>query len=454
MKNAPSRFETDMTTGPILGEMIRFAVPLMLSTVLQLLYSAADMVIVGRFAGSAALAAVGASSPIASLLVHLFMGLSVGANVVVAQHIGAGRDRDVAQSVHTSVALSLIGGIGIGLTGILLARPILSAIQTPSDVLDQAVVYMAIYFAGIPFSMLYNFCAAILRAVGDTRRPLIYLTVSGIANVVLNTVFVAVFRLGVAGVALATVVSEAISMVLVVRCLMREKNSVRLSPRGLRIYGDKLKQIVRVGLPAGLQSSMFSISNTIIQTALNGFGAAAIAGNTAAANIEGFVSMPMCGFYQAAMSFTGQCYGAKKPERIGRIARCAVLLIIGFGLTLGLITVCFARSLLRIYTTDAAVIEWGVIRMGIMVTTCFISDIGEVFVACLRGMGNSLQPMILSILGICGVRIVWIFTAFAAKPTPVMLYLCYPLSWLLTMIIHYFCYRRYKAKVIAALQTT
>lgn len=444
------RYEMDMTTGPILPNMIRFAVPLMCSTLLQLLYSAADMIIVGQFAGSEALAAVGATGAITTLLVNLFMGLSIGASVAVAQHYGAGRDEDVSQSVHTAVLLALLGGIGIGVLGILLARPLLEVLSTPADVLDGAALYMKIYFAGMPANLLYNFSAAVLSAVGDTKRPLYYLTAAGVTNVVLNLFFVIVFQMGVAGVALATIISQAVSMVLVIRCLCRMEGSVKLHLGRLRLYGDKVLQIVRIGLPAGLQSSMFSISNTIIQSSINSFGAAAIAGNTAAANIEGFVSTPLCAFYQGAMSFTSQNYGAGKPERIGRVAGCASALILGFGMTFGFLAAFLAEKLLGIYTTDPAVIAWGVIRMHIMVTTCYISDVGEVFVSCLRGMGNSVQPMVLSILCICVFRIIWIYTVFAANPTAVTLYISYPISWTLFTLVHFTCYVRHKRKVMAA----
>lgn len=343
-----------------------------------------------------------------------------------------------------------MGGILIGVLGILLARLLLAALNTPEDVLDQAALYMKIYFAGMPANLLYNFCAAVLSAIGDTRRPLRYLTIAGAVNVILNLVFVIVFRMSVAGVALATIISQSVSMVMVVGCLMRMRGSVHLDLRRLRLHGDKFLQLVRIGLPAGLQSSMFSISNTIIQSAINGFGAAAIAGNTAAANIEGFVSTPLSAFYQGAMSFSSQNYGAGKPERIGRIARCASALILCIGMTFGLLAAHFARPLLGIYTSDQAVIEWGVIRMTIMVTTCYISDIGEVFVSCLRGMGNSVQPMVLSILCICVFRIIWIYTIFAANPTAVTLYVSYPISWTLFTLVHFFCYLRHKRKVMAA----
>lgn len=443
-----SRYEMDMTQGPIMMNMIRFAIPLMFSSVLQLLYNAADMVVVGRFAGSTALAAVGATGAITSLLVNLFMGLSVGASVTVAQHYGAGRYRDVSQSVHTTVALSMLGGIVIGILGIVLAKPLLSAMGTPEDVLDPAALYMAIFFAGMPANLTYNFSAAVLRAVGDTKRPLYYLTIAGIINVVLNLLFVVVFHMSVAGVALATVISQLVSVTLVIICLVRTEGAIHLDIKKLRLHGDKVKQIVRVGLPAGLQSSMFSISNTLIQSSINSFGSVAIAGNTAASNIEAFVSTPLAAFHQAAMSFTSQNYGAKKPDRLGRIAACGSFLVVSIGLVMGLITVYFGRPLLSIYGAEPAVIDWGMTRMEIMTTLCFVGSVGEIFVCGLRGTGNSLFPMLMSILTICVFRVIWIFTAFAAFPTPEVLYWSYPISWALASSVHFISFMVHKKKVV------
>ncbi len=448
MRRSASRYEMDMTTGPILPNMIRFAIPLMLSSLLQLLYNAADMVVVGRFAGSTSLAAVGATGAITSLLVNLFLGLSVGANVTVAQHYGAGRPRDVIQSVHTTVALSLVGGLVIGIIGIVLARPLLTMMATPVDVIDHSVLYMRIYFAGMPFNLAYNFCAAVLRAVGDTKRPLYYLTIAGLVNVLLNLLFVIVFKMGVAGVSLATVISQVISMVLVMICLMHSEGSIRLDLRQLRIHKDKALQILRVGLPAGLQSCMFSISNTLIQSSINSFGSAAMAGNTAAGNIEGFVSTPLSAFYQATMSFTSQNYGARKPERLSRIAVCGVLLVVSIGLTLGRLVIYFGSSLLGIYTSDPAVIEWGLGRMQIMGWLSFINATSDIFVGEMRGMGNSIFPMFVSIMCICVFRVFWILTVFAAFPTQTVLYASYPISWTLSACIQFACFMVHKKKVV------
>lgn len=452
MRKSAARYEMDMTSGPIMMNMIRFAIPLMFSSVLQLLYNAADMIVVGRFAGSNALAAVGATGAVTSLLVNLFLGLSVGASVTVAQHYGANRYKDVVDSVHTTVTLSLVGGIVIGVMGIVLAHPLLKAMGTPEDVLDPAALYMAIYFAGMPANLAYNFCAAILRAVGDTKRPLYYLTAAGLINVLLNLLFVIVFRMSVAGVALATIVSQIVSMVLVLICLIRTEGAIHLDLRKLRMNKDKVIQIAKIGLPAGLQSSMFSISNTLIQSSINSFGSVAIAGNTAASNVEAFVSTPLSAFGQAAMSFTSQNYGAKKPERIGRIAVCGSFLVVSLGIVLGVVAVYFGRPLLGIFVSDPAVIDWGMTRMRIMTTLCFVGCVGDIFVSGLRAMGNSMFPMLMSILTICVFRVIWILTAFAAYPTPQVLYMSYPISWTMASGAHFASYMVHKRKVVARMR--
>lgn len=452
MRKSAARYEMDMTSGPIMMNMIRFAIPLMFSSVLQLLYNAADMIVVGRFAGSIALAAVGATGAITSLLVNLFLGLSVGASVTVAQNYGANRYKDVVESVHTTVTLALAGGVVIGLMGIVLAHPLLAAMGTPEDVIDQAALYMAIYFAGMPANLTYNFCAAILRAVGDTKRPLYYLTIAGLINVVLNLLFVIVFRMSVSGVALATIISQIVSMVLVVICLIRTDGAIHLELKKLRLNKDKVIQIAKIGLPAGLQSSMFSISNTLIQSSINSFGSAAIAGNTAASNIESFVSTPLAAFGQAAMSFTSQNYGAKKPERLGRIGACGAFLVVTLGAVMGVVTVYFGRPLLGIFASDPAVIDWGMTRMKIMTTLCFIGSVGDIFVSGLRAMGNSMFPMLMSILTICVFRVIWILTVFTAWPTPEVLYLSYPISWTMASGAHFASYMVHKRKIVVQLR--
>lgn len=437
----------DMTQGPLLGNIIRFSLPLMLSGILQLLYNAADIIVVGRFAGSTALAAVGSTGSLAGLMVNFFMGLSVGTSVVVSRYFGAGKHKDVSQTVHTSVAASLICGVFVMIMGITLARPMLSLMGTPEDVIDLAALYLTIYFAGMPVNLLYNFCAAILRAIGDTKRPLYYLTVSGLVNVGLNLVFVIVFHMSVAGVALATVASQVISAALVVICLLRTEGSIRLELRKVRIYKDKLLDMIKVGLPAGLQSSLFAISNTLIQSSVNSFGSQVMAGNTAAANLEGFLYTALNSFYQAAMNFTGQNYGAKKPERITRILVCCIGVVTVVGLAMGTGMYLLHEPLLGIYSTDPFVVEWGSLRMGIIVLPYFMCGVMEVFVGCMRGMGYSFVPMVVSLLGACGLRVMWIYTVFAINPTLETLYWSYPVSWTVTAAVHCVTYIFVKRRV-------
>jgi len=448
MNKSPSRYEMDMTSGPILPKMIRFSLPLMLTTILQLLYNAADMIVVGRFAGATALAAVGSTGAISGLLVNLFLGLSVGANVMVAQYYGANLKSGVSESVHTSVLLSFVGGIVIGVLGIFLSRPLLVLMATPEDVLDQAVLYMAIIFAGMPANLTYNFAAAVLRAVGDTKRPLYYLTFSGLINVLLNLLFVIVFHMGVAGVAIATVVSQVVSMILVIRCLMRQEGPLKLEMKKLRIHKDKVIQIARIGLPAGLQSSMFSISNTLIQSSINSFGSVAMAGNTAAANIEGFIMGPLGAFHSATMSFVSQNYGAKKFDRLGKCVWYGVLLVMVGALLLGVPAKIFGETLLGIYAEEQDVIDWGMIRLNIMAIGYVIGCAGDSFVSGSRGTGNSLVPMLMSILCICVFRIFWLYTIFARWHTPEVLYLSYPVSWVIANTAHMITFLVHKRRII------
>lgn len=453
MARSPKKYEIEMINGPIFINLIRFAVPIICSTVLKLLYHAADMIVIGRFVGAQALAAIGATGQVYTLLINLFMGFSVGANVAAARYFGSGKKEEVSQSVHTSVLMAVLGGVLVAMVSIPAARPLLRALSTPADILDLAVLYISICLAGAPITLLYDFCAAILRAVGDTKRPLYYLMLSGALNVALNFLFVPILKWGVAGVAAATVLSQSLSTALIVGYLMKYDGDIGIDIKKLKICRDKFLEIIKVGLPAVLQTSMFTVSNTIIQSAINSFGSAAIAGNSIAGNIEGFVSVPMSGFYQGAMSFTAQNYGAGKYERFSRIALSAAMLVTCTGLTLGILAVAFARPLIGIYTSDAAVVDWAVIRMYIMVIPCFISDVGEVYVYCLRGLGNAVTPMITSILGICVFRMIWIFTVFAAFHTEFVLYIAYPISWTTTLIAHYICFMIHKKKVSGRMKT-
>lgn len=437
---AKRSYEIDMCRGPLLGKIMVFALPLMLSGILQLLFNAADIVVVGRFAGSQALAAVGSTGALINLIINVFIGLSIGTNVLVARYYGAGEREQVRQSVHTSVLLSVVCGFVLVVVGLVLSRPLLELMGTPEDVIDMSTTYMRIYFCGMPVLMLYNFGAAILRSVGDTKRPLYFLIVAGVINVVLNLFFVTVLGMDVDGVALATVLSQAVSAGLILLCLIKMEGPCHLELKELHIYRDKMWQIVRVGLPAGLQGCIFSISNVLIQSSVNSFGSVAMAGNTAASNIEGFVYTGMNAIYQTSLSFTSQNMGAGQYKRVGKVLKLCLLLVSGVGLALGLTAVLFGNGLLGIYSSDPQVISYGLMRMRIIATLYFLCGVMDVLAGSMRGMGYSLLPMIVSLTGACGLRVLWIFTIFAANRTLVTLYISYPISWFITAAAHLFCY--------------
>ena len=441
------QYEIDMLNGPVMPRLLSFALPLVLSSVLQLTFNAADVIVVGRFEGDAALAAVGAPGPLINLLVNLFLGLSVGANVVVAQYRGAGDFKQTSAAVHTSVALSILSGVGVGAVGFLLAGFFLSLMKTPADVLPLATSYMRIYFLGMPANMIYNFGAAILRAVGDTRRPLTYLTVSGVVNVALNLLFVIVFHMGVSGVALATIIAQIISAVLVMLCLIRSDGAIHLDVKRIRMEADKVRRIAKVGLPAGLQGILFSISNVLIQSTVNSFGTAATAGNTVASNIEGYIYVSMNAIYQAAITFTGQNVGARHYDRISRVARASLTAVTGIGLSLGCLLMLFMRQLFHIYTGDDTVIAAATVRSSVIAPTYFLCGLMDTAVGLLRGMGSSVLPMAVSLLGVCGFRMVWILGIYPFHPTLTMLYLSYPISWAFTFAAHMICYFRVKRRL-------
>ena len=442
-------FEIDMLNGPVMPKLLMFAVPLILSSVLQLTFNAADVIVVGKFEGDAALAAVGAPGSLINLLVNLFLGLSVGANVVVARYHGAGDWAQTSDSVHTSMLLSILSGIGVGIVGFFLAETFLTWMNTPSDVLPLATTYMRIYFLGMPANMIYNFGAAILRSIGDTRRPLTYLTIAGVVNVILNIVFVAAFRMGVAGVAWATITSQIISAVLVILCLTRTEGDIQLNLKKLCLKGDKVAEIAKIGLPAGLQGICFSISNVIIQSTVNAFGTVVTAGNTAASNIEGYIYVSMNAIYQAAISFTGQNVGADRYDRISKVARASLLAVTGIGLGMGALLMLFMNSLFRIYTDDPAVIAAAAIRSNVIAPTYFLCGTMDVMVGMLRGMGASVVPMVVSVVGICVLRLAWIAFIYPFNPTLTMLYISYPISWLITFTVHLICYFRVKRKLLS-----
>lgn len=443
----------DMCSGPILKGMLIFAAPIMVMNLLQLLFNAADTIVVGRFNGKEAMAAVGAVGSMVNLLVNLFMGLSVGASVVVAQEYGARRTDGVFRAVHTSMTVSAIGGAAVMVIGLALSEPLLAWMGTPEDIIDMAALYLRIYFIGMPGNMVYNFGAAILRAIGDSRRPMIFLLVSGCINVVLNIVFVAVFNMGVAGVAWATVISQYTSAVMVTAFMMRSSGAARLDLRSLGVNGEKLKALVRIGVPAGLQGMLFSISNVLIQSAVNSFGSTMVAAAAAASNIQGLTDTASNAYYNAAISYTGQNVGANRLDRVRGIARASLLLtMVTWVIVCGFI-ILFGRQLLSIYTSDAEVISLGMVRLAVMNAAYFTCGIMNVFPGITRGMGQSLAPMICTLVGACLLRVVWIMTVFAWKPTIMVLYLCYPVSWAITGAGQLLIYRRTLGRLTAEMKT-
>lgn len=449
-ENAKNKYEMDMCNGPLLGKIILFSIPVILSGILQLLFNAADIVVVGRFAGNEALAAVGSTSSLINLMTNLFIGLSVGANVLVARYYGAGQKKELSEMVHTAVLTSVVSGIALIFVGVLVAEPALKLMDTPTDCIDQAVLYIRIYFVGMPVSMLYNFGSAILRAVGDTKRPLYFLSVAGVINVILNLFFVIVLHMGVAGVAMATVISQAVSALLVIRCLMKTDSDYKLELCKLCIVKDKLIKMAQIGLPAGLQGSLFSVSNVLIQSSVNSFGSIAMAGNAAAGNVEGFVYTAMNSMSQTAISFAGQNFGAGKFKRIGKVTFQCLVIVMLIGLIMGNTVFFFAENLLGLYSKDAQVIEYGILRLSVICTTYCLCGMMDVMVGVMRGMGHSVLPMLVSLTGACLFRVVWIYTIFKAYNSLFSLYVSYPISWLLTFLAHTLCfsylYRRLNKK--------
>lgn len=427
----------DLTSGPLTIKIIKFIIPLMLTGILQLLYNAADSIVVGHYDGSSALAAVSSVGALINLLVNAFMGLSVGAAVVVAQDYGAKDYEGVSKTVHTSYLISIIGGIVVGAIGLIFSRQFLIWMGSPEDVLPLSTEYLMIYFAGTPANMAYNFGASILRSVGDTKRPLYFLTISGLVNVVLNLVLVIVFHMGVAGVAYATIISQILSAVMVIVYMMKSKDCVRFVPKKMRIHGDKLKKMLYIGLPAGFQGTVFSLSNVVIQSAVNSFGSLVMAGNGAASSLEGFTYTAMNSVYQASLTFVGQNVGAKKYDRINKVQGVCLVLVTIIGLVFGVTTYCLGEPLLSIYLPkDPEAIPYGIIRMSYIALPYFLCGMMEVMVGGQRGMGMSFIPMINALLGSCVLRIVWISTVFAADPTLFTLYISYPISWAVTTLAH------------------
>lgn len=449
---AKRSYEINMTEGPVLANVIRFALPLAATSILQLLYNAADVMVVGQFAehSTEAVAAVSSTGSLINLIINLLMGMSVGTNVAVAKGYGARDNKAVSNAVHTSLLFSLLGGAVVSVFGFVAARKLLTLMGSPADVIDGATLYIRIYFCGMIFNAFYNFGASILRAVGDTKRPLYFLAFSGAVNVVLNLFFVVVCKMAAGGVALATVISQAISAILVCICLMRSDSAIRFFPNKLRFEKKALSQIVKVGFPAGLQGSLFSISNVLIQSSVNSFLSEAMAGNGAASSLCDFIYVAMNALYQTSISFTGQNVGAKRFDRIRRITLTTQAVVTVAGFAMGMLIYMFAKPLLHLYLKDPTpkVMETAMTRLGVFCFTYFLCGNMDTMVGSLRGMGASIVPMITSLCGACGFRILWIYTIFQKYHTLSVLYWSYPVSWLITTVVHLICYFIIKKNLI------
>jgi len=435
-----NKYEIDMCNGSIMDKLISFSLPLMLSGILQLMFNAVDIVVVGRFSGSQALAAVGSTTALINIFTNLFIGISLGANVLAARFYASGKEKEMSETVHTAITLALISGIIMAVVGLVLAKLALELMGTPSDVIELSTLYMRIYFCGMPFFMLYNYGAAILRAVGDTKRPLIFLIISGVANAGLNMILVIIFHMGVAGVGIGTVISQLISCILVLRCLYKSEGCYQLRFSKLRIQKVYLRQIFQVGIPAGIQSTVINFSNALLQSSVNSFGSTAMAGYTAANNILGFLYVSVNAVTQACMSFTSQNYGVGKYKRMDRVLiNCLILSVVISGI-LGCGSYAFGTEILKVYTEDPKVIQCGLEILSMTTVTYFLCGIMDLFPGALRGMGRSGVPMILSIIGTVGTRIVWIFMLFPQHRSLEFLFISYPASWLLTIVMQVICF--------------
>lgn len=446
-----SKKVVNMLEGPLLGPIFLFAMPLFITSVLQLAFNAVDIIVVGKFTGHHALAAVGSTGPVINLLVTMFMGISIGASVIMGQNVGARDFKNAQDTLHTAIGISILGGIIVLFAGYFTAMPLLKLMQTPPEVIELAGEYLKIYYIGMPGFMVYNFGAALLRAIGDSKRPMYFLTISGVFNVICNLIFVIVFKMGVAGVAIATSISQYIAAALIVVSLLKADGYMKLFIDKIRISKDKALGMMRIGLPAGFQGALFSISNILIQSGINSFGSVVMAGNTAAGNLEGFVYMGMNSIYQTSLSFTSQNMGAKQYDRVKKIFWTCVGVVIGVGLFLGVGAWLFGDKLLRLYTSEPEVIKYGVERLGVVSATYFLCGIMDTMVGGLRGMGYSITPMLVSLTAVCIFRMIWIATIFQSIHTPVILYLSYPVSWIFAAIGHYINYL-YAMKKLKKLQ--
>lgn len=448
-----SKYEIDMCNGSIMDKLISFSLPLMLSSILQLMFNAVDILVVGRFSSSQALAAVGSTTALINIFTNLFIGISLGANVLAARYFAAGRDKEMSEAVHTAITLALISGVIMAFVGVGMSRTALSLMATPPDVIDLSAVYMRIYFMGMPFFMLYNYGAAILRAVGDTKRPLVFLIAAGLTNVVLDLLLVIVIPLGVAGVAIGTVASQMISCILVLRCLYKSEGSYQLRFSRLMIRWVYLKRIFQVGIPAGIQSTVINFSNALLQSSVNSFGSTAMAGYTAANNILGFLYAAVNAVTQACMSFTSQNYSVGKQKRMDRVLLDCMLLSAGVSVVLGVGAYVFGSQILRIYTTETEVIQCGLEILSITTVPYFLCGIMDLIPGALRGMGHSAVPMILSVIGTVGTRIVWIYGFFPQHRSLHFLFISYPGSWIITIAMQAVCFWFVRKKCVKQLRS-
>ena len=432
---AKKKYSIDMTTGVLFPKILGFAFPLMITGLLQIVYNAADVMVVGRFAGSISLAAVGATSTLVNLMLNLFLGLSMGSGVVVAKHIGAGDGASVHRTVHSAMLLSIISGFVIGILGVVISPYALSAMGTPDGVHSLSTLYLRIFFLGTPANMVYNYGASILRATGDSKRPLYILTSTGILNVVLNLIFVVNFNMNVAGVALATIISQYVSAICVLYILLNINSYIHLSMKKLHFYKDELLDILKIGIPAGLQGSLFSLSNVIIQSSINSFGAAAIAGNTASGNVDSIIFTCCNSVSQTATTFTSQNLGAGQYKRIRKIYFNCIGVSMGIAAIFGIALLAFGPQILTVFSTDSEVIDMGLIRLKLFAVTYIINSVLDVTTGQMRGLGKSVIPMIVTMVGVCGLRVLWVFTVFPQYRSMFTLYLSYPVSWLATGIV-------------------
>ncbi len=435
-----SKYSLDMTKGPFLKKILRFSLPLVLTGLLQMIYNTADVIVVGRFAGGTALAAVGATGSLVHLILNIFLGMSMGSGVMTAKYIGAKDEDSVKRCVHSAMLLSILSGIFVAIFGFVFSEQLLVMMDSPSDVLPLSKLYLQIFFLGAPAGMVFNFGASIVRATGDTKKPLLILSLSGIINIVLNLILVINFHMSVAGVAIATIVSQYISATVIVIVLLKMKNACKLDFKKLRFHKEELKRILYVGIPAGIQNSLFSVSNVIIQTTVNSFGSVAMAGIAAGSNIDSLIYTCTNAISQTTMTFSSQNYGAKKYENFSKIYFRCVLLTIVIGGGMGALGVVFKDFLVGIFSTDPAVIEIGAQRLTLILPFYFFCSLMDVGAGQLRGMGKSVLPMMVSLLGGCGLRLLWIFVFFPKNPTLIYLYYAYPISWTITFVVLFICY--------------